>query len=42
MTDNKAKVDEKGKLQKVADSLAKSRAPGQPSPVKGEGQPKKP
>ena len=40
--ENKAKIDEKERLKKVADSLAKSRAPGKAGPAPAQGQPRKP
>lgn len=37
MDTSKVKVDEKEKLRKVAEDLAKARAPGPPAPAKREG-----
>lgn len=40
--ENKAKIDEKERLKKVADSLVRTRAPGKPGPAPAQGQPRKP
>jgi len=42
MPEKTAKVDEKERLKKVSESLARVRAPGRPSPTKEEKSPKPP